>query len=493
MFFVAAVVWLCLLMAPLLSRPFVWDDLPTVAYNSKIANASFRQLFSPEYFDVAAEFSYRPTSTFLHWAGLKVFGDKPFGHRAVELLLHLAVAGLLVAAFLEWGVAQEAAWLSGAVFLIHPLHLETLMCVAFNEEILVAGFLLGAWWARMRGKTLVSVLCFSLALFAKETALLALPILWLLGRSPSSRLREEGWGRELRGWSPYIIAVAFYCFIRFFLLLGPQEAAAFPTAPPLTMRLYFAGLSLAQFARDVIAPLGLRIEYFAVPPDPALWIAAAIAGWALAIALLWALPLPGMVWAALMFLPTMNLLPAYSLTTRYFAERWTYVPLIGLLLALSARFGPRLGRWLKLASPVFVLALVWLMFWSAREAQPWSDERLLWAKLVEAYPWSAKAHEGLGEAEYRAGDYGPALEEFRQGFRLRMGRQDRVLEYYVPLFEERAHGRPLPLTRETPAVHRWLARAWLAVGNKEQSRGHLERAEQLERLRAAEALGGKRL
>src|SRR6185295_5255255 len=109
----------------------------------------------------------------------------------------------------------------------------------------------------------------------------------------------------------------------------------------------------------------------------------------------------------------------------------------------------------------------------------WSDERRLWSNLVEAYPWSAKAHEGLGEARYRAGEYGKALESFQEGMRLRVERRDRVLEYYIPLFESRAGGRPLPMARETPAAHRWLARAWLALGRNDEARAHLLRADKL--------------
>lgn len=504
--FAASCLWICAIVGPRLGAPFVWDDLPTLAYNDRLGSAAFADLFAPRYFEVAQEFSYRPASTLLHWAGLRLFGTKPAGHRALELALHILAALLLVSAFARWGIAVETAWACGALFLLHPLHLETLFCVSFNEEILVAALLLLSWLARMRWQEggapwlWLSALAFGAALFAKETAVMGLPALWLLERhsparpaprelgggdrrAPSFHLWEEGWGGEYLSWWPYLAALALFVVVRFWLLRGPQGSAGFPVSPPLPMRLYFAGLALAQTVRLAAAPLGLRIEYFAVPPAGAGELAAALAGWALALgaaALAWARRrdppgvLQGLAWGGLMLLPALNLVPAYALTTRYFAERWTYVPLVGLLLAAASLA----QRKPALRAGVVPLAL-WLGLCGAAGARPWSDERLLWARLISAYPWSAKAHEGLGEARYRAGEYRAALESFETGLRLRVERRDRLLEYYLPLFEARAAGRPLPLSRETPSVHRWLARAWLALGRPDQARAHLRWAEAL--------------
>jgi len=486
--FFASLVAVCVVVGPRLSAPFVWDDLTTVAYNGRLAQAGLADLFSPAYFQVAQEFSYRPASTLLHWAGLKAFGTAPAGHRALELALHLLTAGLLVLALRRWGLASEAAYAAGALFAVHPLHLETLFCVAFNEEILVAALLLAAWLARMRwqeeGRAAMlaaSGACFGLALFAKETAALGLPALWLF-----ERLRPGRRPGRADSWAPYLGAAFLYIVVRFWLLRGPQEGVDFPVAPPPLMRLYFAGFALSRFAQLAVAPIGLRIEYFAVPPAGAGELLASAAGWLFAVAALSlayrsrkAVPAvaAGAAWTLLLFLPACNLVPAYALTTRYFAERWTYLPMIGSALALGGLLEGHLAS--ARARLLATAALTFLVVCSFQGAVPWSDERLLWSRLADAYPWSAKAHEGLGEARYRAGEYGPALESFETGMRLRLDRGDRVLEYYIPLFEARALGRPLPLRRETPAAHRWLARAWLALGRPDEARAHMLRADRL--------------
>lgn len=499
--FATACLWLVLSLGPRLGSPWAWDDLTVIAYNQSLRGpGALGALVTPRYFQLAPrELSWRPASTLLHVLGLKAFGLEPFGHRAVELGMHLLAAFLLALGMRRWGIGEDAAWLAAAAFAAHPVHLETLFCVSFNEEILVLLGLLAAWLCRMRwaqshrgGWLAGSVAGFALALLAKETGALVMPILWLLERL-GPRRRDA----PPASWAPYAGVALLYLLVRFVLLRGPGEGGGFPVAPPFLYRFYFAGTALWDAMRLSVLPWPLRIEYFAVPPVSLAEIVASAAGWAVVGGLgaawwtgrgqrpdspsAW----PGAFWALLALAPALNLVAAYSLTTRYFAERWTYVPLAGLCLA-GAALASHLSLRSRGARAGAAAALAGLAALGALQSPLWSDDVRLWARLADVYPWSAKAHEGLGEALYRRGRYAEALASLRLGLRFRLERSDRVLAFYVPLFESRrmamdAGSRPPapPLQWESATSRLWLARAWMAVGRPDAAREHLRRAEEL--------------
>jgi tetratricopeptide (TPR) repeat protein len=215
---------------------------------------------------------------------------------------------------------------------------------------------------------------------------------------------------------------------------GPGGEANLSAVLPWTERLYYGARGFASSVGTIFAPVNLRIEYFALPAasrlEYAAWIAAAAAILALTVLLaarcrrkepmlafflLWPLPV--------LFL-TSNILPTAVLSLRLMAERWLYLPAVGVMTALAwfLRGRPRRLR---------LLMVFWGLLGLIR-IQDWSDEPRLWHSLAHIYPWSAKAVEGEGEALFRAGRTAEAQAAFEKGLALRENREDQVLAHYVP-------------------------------------------------------------
>ncbi len=264
--------------------------------------------------------------------------------------------------------------------------------------------------------------------------------------------------------------------LRFGPLKGPGGEANLSAALPWTERLYYAARGFASSVRVLFFPWRLRIEYFALPASLALdyifWLAAAAAILALVYALfrrtrakepafafflLWPLPV--------LFL-TSNLFPTAVLSLRLMAERWLYLPVAGFVAAIAYILRKR-----PLA--LNLLVICWGMLCFVR-VQDWSSETRLWQSLVDIYPWSAKANEGLGEALFRADRIPEAEAAFRKGLALRESHEDLVLAHYVRL------APPGTIGWESAPLDRELGLCRLRLGDDREAADFMKKAAELQ-------------
>ncbi|MBI5210764.1 MAG: hypothetical protein HY927_12410, partial [Elusimicrobia bacterium] len=343
---------------PVLGAPFVWDDLGAIFFNSSLERPiPLTAYFGPEYFSLSGETTWRPLATLSYNALAVIAGKSPLAFRASGLALHLAAAALLARLLLGSGLSAGAAATAAALFLVHPAHVETLMCAAFNEELLAACGVLAMLLAHRAGMTLIAAAAFLAALASKETALAALPLVVLDDWSHHGPDRAR---RNLPRYAAYAAAAAAFEWWSIAGLAAPGFLAR--AAIPPWHRLYFAVESLWHGFRVQLIPTGLRIEYFALPPSSGLQVLAAAAfaavftgSAAAALKRFWkepssarpsnSLPEGGrdarpptwtarplafyLAWPLLFWFAFSGLVPAGSLTTRLMAERWLYLPLLG--------------------------------------------------------------------------------------------------------------------------------------------------------------------
>lgn len=454
---------------PRLAAPLMWDDQPylvlTSAYDRPIPA---RLYFSPAYFPLTGELTWRPLSTAAFAAAVAAVGKDPFALRLLVLTLHALVAVLLAALALSFGLGEEAALTAAALFVVHPVHLETLMTVTFAKELLAALGVLGLLVAHRARRPFLGAAVLLAAALAKESGAVGLPLAlahdFLVGGKKELKARA-------RDHALYALALAAHLLPRFGPLKGPGGEANLSALLPASWRLGFAARGFATSLGLFVVPAGLRIEWFALPESAgraALWILAALAALAafavgisrarrrepaLAFFLLWPLPFQFLV---------SNFFPTGVLSTRLLAERWLYLPGLGLAAAagLALKRRPNAARAL-------------IVFWAALglwRAADWSSEVRLWRSLVAVYPWSAKAVEGLGEALYRAKDYAAAESAFVAGKNLRDSRSDLVLASYAAI------APPGTIGWDSAPLERWLGLCRLKRGDAARAREDFERA-----------------
>ena len=182
-------------------RPFAADDYQWLL---NVRGLSWRQVVARA-FDVNAQSHfYRPLVWLLFWTQTTLFGLEPRPFHIVSMALHGLNAGLL--GWLAWrlGVNRWGALLAAAVVALHPAPFEAVVWVSAQSELLAAALLLimvhlwltgqgdsGSAAISLSSHLLVwptlATLALVLALLAKESAVIGLPLLVLLGTGGNRR------------------------------------------------------------------------------------------------------------------------------------------------------------------------------------------------------------------------------------------------------------------------------------------------------------------
>jgi hypothetical protein len=443
---------------PRLNAPLMWDDRPffvnVPAFDRPIP---WSQYFNPQYFEFSGESSWRPMATLSYRTLVATVGRHPRPLRLSMFALHTINSTLIAFLLLALGLSSPIATAAAAFFLIHPAHIETLMCITFNEELLMTFGVLTMLLAHLRRRPFVAAIGLSIAVLSKETGILG-PVLVAMLDIMTHGLSEIK--KRTRDYILYGAVSIIYLLVRFGPMKGPS-APSLSALLPWSERLYSGARGLTSSLRVLLAPVHLRIEYFALPAaSPWQWLlhivlaVGLIAGilffarsqWRnnriLSFFALWPLPI--------LFL-TSNVIPAATLSLRLMAERWLYLPAVGFVTVIAFLLKDR---------PIRLRLL--LLTWSAlgiMRLQAWSTEPALWRSLESIYPWSAKAAEGLGEALFRSGETAEAQSAFERGQSLRRERLDLVLTHYVPLAPAGTIGW------ESASSYRWLGLCRLRLGD----------------------------
>ena len=130
---------------PALGAGFVWDDDDYVTRNPLLRHPDG---LARIWFSADAPSQYFPlvyTTFRLEYA---LFGLEPFGYHLVNVCLH-AANGLLAWRLLA-RLALPGAWLAGAIFALHPVHVESVAWISERKNLLSGVFYLASALAYLR-------------------------------------------------------------------------------------------------------------------------------------------------------------------------------------------------------------------------------------------------------------------------------------------------------------------------------------------------------
>lgn len=258
-----------------------------------------------------------------------------------NVLLHILASVLVMRLAGRLGLGRTAALVTGLLFAVHPVHAESVAWVTGRSELLATVFVLLGWLAWLspgRWATAGCVLAIALAGLSKENALAA-PALFVAG-DVLLRGRTLPWGR---------LAALAITTCGVFLARLSALPQLMPVDGPFTEvdfggRCVVALNILGTAVRLLVWPQDLRIEYQRqefLLADP--WNLAAAATLLALMVWLWnrrATFALGLLVIPLALLPVLNLLPIGEA----FAERFLYLPSLGICLAAGALFELRARR-----------------------------------------------------------------------------------------------------------------------------------------------------
>ncbi|HEY5998287.1 MAG TPA: tetratricopeptide repeat protein, partial [bacterium] len=370
----------------------------------------------------------------LTWLSLmldvQLFGPDPRWLHRTGLALHTLAGVLLFLLLRSLTGAGGRSLLVAALFIVHPLHVESAVWISERKDVLstclwLAGALCHVRYARRPSPArLVPVaVFFALALAAKPMAVTFPLTLLLIDFWPLGRLRGEGLRRALLE-KAHLFAGAAVAAAFTFRSQGLAGAINAVTPIPLAARLANAATSLAWYCARTVWPSDLAFFYphpgSGAPLVPAA-IAAAAAAAATALFLRNWRRSPAHLTGWLWFLATLApVIGVVQVGAQARADRYTYVPLIGLFV-MAAWLAP--SRWrgrrgAAVAAGAAASAWVALLGVAAHaQAAQWRDTRTLAEHASRVAPsWMAIEH--LAVAAVLDGRLDEGLSLIRRAFEL---------------------------------------------------------------------------
>jgi tetratricopeptide (TPR) repeat protein len=386
--------------------------------------------------------NWHPLTMLSHMTDCQLFGLSPGPPHLVNLLLHVLDTLLL---FYVLSLSTGRAWPSlfvAGLFALHPTHVESVAWVAERKDVLsTLLWLLTMWayvgYARRGGPTRYAavIVLFAIGLLAKPM-LVTLPFVlilfdyWPLDRiratrepNPARGVRAAPMTRILLEKLPLLLLVV----VSVALTLRAQKsvgALSDTVSLPLALRVSNAFLAYAAYVSKLVLPRGLAALYpYPVTIELGAVLAAALALLAVTALLVgWRRQAPYALVGWLWFLGT--LVPVIGIVqvgSQSMADRYTYVPHIGLDIAIAWGCAEavrrwRVGRTAVVAAATAVLMALSVVTWI--QVGYWKDGRSLFGHAIEVTSGNFIAYSNYGVDALAAGRLDEALTSFQTAVRI---------------------------------------------------------------------------
>jgi protein O-mannosyl-transferase len=434
---------------PIVARGLTWEGIGWAFTHAHAAN-------------------WHPLTWLSHMVDCRLYGLRAGGHHATSVLLHAANAVLL---FLLLRRMTNTLWpgaFVAALFALHPLRVESVAWVAERKDVLSGLFFMLTFWTYVnyvsgarcqvsggeanakgqmpKAKTLqpclwywLTLLCFALGLLSKPM-LVTLPfVLLLLDYWPLKRV--SGVTYQVSGADalstnltprtshltllveklPLLALAVGSCGLT---IWAQRQVGAIKTGDELAIpwRLANAAVAYVGYVGQLFFPYRLAAYY----PHPATGLPLLeIVGAVLVLALVTVavfrgrrfgyLPV-GWLWYLGMLVPVIGLV---QVGAQAHADRYTYLPQIGLALIIAFGLADFSSRWSRSAKLTLAMAgaagLAVLASCSWRQTQYWRNSETLWTRALKCNPRSSWIEKVLGDLLSDQGRLDEAMAYYRRG------------------------------------------------------------------------------
>jgi tetratricopeptide (TPR) repeat protein len=381
--------------------------------------------------------NWHPLTWISHMTDCALYGLNPGGHHLTNILFHTLNIILLFLVLRQWTSAPWRSALVAALFAWHPLHVESVAWVSERKDVLSAFFWLltmaayGRYVENLKSRILnfriyyiVALLFFAFALMAKPMAVTLPFVLLLMDFWPLRRKAAPGLFREK---VPFFALAALDCVATLWAQRGGNSVVSLGTLP-LPARIANALVSYVLYLWKTLWPARLAVPY----PYSDLWTfwPSAGAGCLLlfisAVAILRARQQPFLAVGWFWFLGT--LAPVIGLVQAGFqpmADRYTYVPLIGIFIMAAWGIPTAWTRWPQpglVFGAVVAGVLGFLLAGTEAQLQYWRDSVALFSHTAAVTRNNILAEYNLAEALARRGDEAQAVVHYQRALAIEPNR-----------------------------------------------------------------------
>ncbi len=411
---------------PSLDNDFTnWDDNYYVTENAVVAHPTLQTLMT-----TPLGGNYHPLTMASLALNYALSGPKPFSYHWLNLLLHVANTALvfLFVRKLSGGRLWTAV-VTSLFFGIHPMHVESVAWISERKDVLYALFYLTAlltylrYLEKKRLAWLVATwIAFVLSAASKPAAVVLPLTLLAIDYFKRRPFRPRVWLEKV----PFLVVSAA---VGALTVVG-QKAAGAVAAPQqwtVLQKILFATYGTAMYVVKLFLPFRLSAIYpyptaEGAPLGPQYYIAfAAVVVLLPAVLFLFRRNRAVLFGLAFFFINIVLVLQFFSVGQAVMADRYTYLPYIGLFFALAWWMdegpGPRLAgvpvrRGLAV---VFVALAIVSLVQTWRRCDVWQNSGTLWNDAIAKYPGQVvDAYNNRGYYYIAKSRYPEALADFNE-------------------------------------------------------------------------------
>jgi tetratricopeptide (TPR) repeat protein len=405
---------------------------------------------------------YRPLFTTWSLFNYSLFRLEPWGWHLTTILLHIAVVWAVYLLACKLRLPIWTAFLSCAIFALHPLHIEVISCVSAASEAMATVFYLLALVSFIQAREaeglrrvrwrILSFLTLTCALLTNEMAItfcliVALYVLFLSATAGNTgdRVRESAWAAF-----PYAIVTVFYLVLRKYAL---DALVMLPPAHHSSSEVLLTiPYVLAFYFRLFLCPVGLTGLYYTpyIRPQDLGKVLGSLLLLAALIRLLWSWHKKTgdrqvvflSFWGLLALAPALYL-PRFA-DSDFVHDRFAYLPSVGFVLLAAKALSFFSGTAKVRASSVRLATAALLIAFTVGAEQQiyWANEHAFFQRARDLYPKSELAAAGQN--------------------RLLAGRDGDL--YEIASLQQSIRTQP------SPRAYLLLAEAYLNVGNDAAAR-----------------------
>ncbi|HXI14257.1 MAG TPA: tetratricopeptide repeat protein [Thermoanaerobaculia bacterium] len=375
--------------------------------------------------------NWQPLTWLTHMIDCELFGLNAGAHHAINVLLHTASSLLLFIALKRFTALRWPSAAVAALFALHPLRVESVAWASERKDVLSTLFfmlILLTYERYVRRPSAARLTVVALLLAAglmSKSMLVTVPfVLLLLDYWPLERLMPWSWGKLRRLIVEKIPLFLLVSVASLITLIAQRRAGAVSAADTLSLldRTANALTGYARYIGKFFWPSNLAVVYPLDTVGPASAVAAAILLLVVTtLVIRFARSRPYLTVGWLWFLGT--LVPVIGLVqvgSQAIADRYTYIPSIGLTIAVVWLVHNMVSSRPALRTPAaaalaLILGVLAIRTWT--EAGHWKDSVTLFTRAIAVTERNGIAHTNLASALSFRGEWPAAYEHFREALK----------------------------------------------------------------------------
>lgn len=389
-----------------------YDDGPLILNDPAVVGGGIARAFTQFVFGL-----YHPITTLSFALDYWIWDGSAFGFRITNILLHTINSVLVYRLLLRVQWLKSIALPTALIFIVHPLHVESVTWISQRKDLLFSTFFLLSLLAYLNflsssGKRYFasSVLFFILSSLSKPTAVSLVLIIPLIHWASN----EKSTKKILICNIPFALFGAPVIYLNY---LAQAEVGLLRTLDqyPILIKIALPFYGIGYYAFSFIFPFQLSPKHFYPPVFlTSEWI---LTGFGLALVMLafymgWRRKslAAGPVFYLLCLIPVLKIIPTGN---DIVSDRYAYLPILGLVVIAFEIFQLSTKR----SFILWIFTCVWVLILipvSRKYTDVWSDEYSIWNHVVLKNPHHSVGYLERGRAYLRRGEIQHALSDLEK-------------------------------------------------------------------------------